>query len=75
MEALRQDGFTGRLVLITKEPSLPYDRPKLSKALSSSAVEIRLRNPAFYEEADIEVCTRILPMKTISKQCFCSARS
>ncbi len=56
MEALRQDGFTGRLVLITKEPSLPYDRPKLSKALSSSAVEIRLRNPAFYEEADIEVC-------------------
>src|SRR5882672_12389712 len=30
-QTLREDGFTGRLVLITRENHLPYDRPNLSK--------------------------------------------
>ncbi len=30
-EALRQDGFHGRIVMITKESHLPYDRTQLSK--------------------------------------------
>jgi 3-phenylpropionate/trans-cinnamate dioxygenase ferredoxin reductase subunit len=30
-EALRREGFTGRLVLVGAEPHLPYDRPPLSK--------------------------------------------
>ena len=30
-EALRTDGFTGRVTLIGAEPHLPYDRPPLSK--------------------------------------------
>ena len=30
-QTIREDGFTGRLVLITRENHLPYDRPNLSK--------------------------------------------
>ncbi len=30
---LREDGFSGRIVLIGDEPHLPYERPPLSKAL------------------------------------------
>jgi 3-phenylpropionate/trans-cinnamate dioxygenase ferredoxin reductase subunit len=30
-EALRADGFVGKLVLVGNEPHLPYDRPPLSK--------------------------------------------
>ncbi len=45
--------------MISKEPSLPYDRPKLSKSLTSSADEIRLRNPAYFEQADVEIMTEV----------------
>jgi NADPH-dependent 2,4-dienoyl-CoA reductase/sulfur reductase-like enzyme len=31
VETLRQQGYDGRLVLVGAEPSLPYDRPPLSK--------------------------------------------
>ncbi|MEU5537541.1 FAD/NAD(P)-binding oxidoreductase [Streptomyces sp. NPDC020362] len=34
-EALRDEGFTGRLTLIGDEPHAPYDRPPLSKAVLS----------------------------------------
>ncbi|XP_025093063.1 apoptosis-inducing factor 3-like isoform X2 [Pomacea canaliculata] len=53
-ETLRQEGFTGRILVITKENNLPYDRPKLSKAMSSSAEAIALRKKEFYDEYGIE---------------------
>src|SRR5271168_4615324 len=31
--ALREGGFSGRIVLIGDEPELPYDRPPLSKSV------------------------------------------
>ncbi|MFF4603229.1 NAD(P)/FAD-dependent oxidoreductase [Streptomyces sp. NPDC001339] len=34
-EALRDEGFTGELILIGEEPHEPYDRPPLSKAVLS----------------------------------------
>ena len=30
-ETLRQEGFKGRVILVSRENELPYDRPKLSK--------------------------------------------
>lgn len=54
-ETLRQEGFTGRVVLITQESNLPYDRPKLSKAMDIDPQKIMLRSEDFYEAGDIEV--------------------
>ncbi|MCL4422593.1 MAG: FAD-dependent oxidoreductase [Actinobacteria bacterium] len=36
-EALRQDGFTGRIVMVGEECHLPYDRPPLSKQFLARA--------------------------------------
>lgn len=38
VETLRKEGFKGRIVLVSRENDLPYDRPKLSK-VSFSGVE------------------------------------
>jgi len=37
-EALRADGFDGRLTIVGDEPYLPYDRPPLSKAVLAGKV-------------------------------------
>lgn len=58
IEKLRQEGYDGRLILITKDSYLPYDRTKLSKALNSEATSILLRSQQFYESGDIEVLTK-----------------
>lgn len=55
VETLRQEGFTGKLILITREKHLPYDRPKLSKALDAKAEDLYLRNQDFFKCADITV--------------------
>jgi len=54
-ETLRNEGFTGRIVLISKEPHLPYDRIKLSKAMTASVESILLRPESFYKERNIEL--------------------
>lgn len=56
-EALRRDGFDGRIVLVGAEPHLPYDRPPLSKQLLAGAWEppdLALRR-ADYDELDAEL--------------------
>ncbi len=53
VESLRQEGFTGEIVLIGEEPYKPYQRPPLSKKfLAGEMAEERLmvRNDAFYEK-------------------------
>lgn len=58
VEALREAGFAGRVVLITQESSLPYDRPNCSKDYLQGEVEeewMPLRSEAFYAERGIEV--------------------
>eukprot|EP00812_Abedinium_dasypus_P010283 NODE_390_length_1605_cov_132.142581.p2 GENE.NODE_390_length_1605_cov_132.142581~~NODE_390_length_1605_cov_132.142581.p2 ORF type:complete len:467 (-),score=153.66 NODE_390_length_1605_cov_132.142581:187-1587(-) len=54
-EVLRQEGFGGRIVMITAEPHLPYDRVVLSKDVSKTAASVRLRDEAFFETHAIEV--------------------
>ncbi|XP_077150581.1 apoptosis-inducing factor 3-like [Ranitomeya variabilis] len=54
-ETLRQEGYMGRIVLVTRERHIPYDRTKLSKAMNAKAVEIYLRPIEFYKEHDLEV--------------------
>ncbi|KAJ3217395.1 hypothetical protein HDU67_007978 [Dinochytrium kinnereticum] len=54
-ESLRQEGFTGRIILVSREPYLPIDRPKLSKALKVDATKIQLRDEEHFKKLDIEV--------------------
>ncbi|CAG7818905.1 unnamed protein product [Allacma fusca] len=54
-QTLRQEQFPGRIVLVTKDKMLPYDRPKLSKAPGSKWDEIKLRDPDFFHRYDIEI--------------------
>ncbi len=58
-EALRQDGFHGRIVMITKETHLPYDRTQLSKGYikNPDSKHPILRSEDFYKDYDIEVLT------------------
>lgn len=59
-EALRTEGYRGRIVLVTKETRPPYDRTQLSKGyLTGDAGDdaLRLRDGAFYESHGIEVWT------------------
>ncbi|CAL4157356.1 unnamed protein product, partial [Meganyctiphanes norvegica] len=55
VETLRSEGFTGRLLMITNENYIPYDRPKLSKVMDFSAEKLALRSEKFYKEFDIEI--------------------
>lgn len=59
VETLRQEGFTGRIVLVCKENCLPYDRIKLSKAMDSEIHKIEFRAADFYEEYGIETMTGV----------------
>ena len=57
VEALRQECFIGRIVMIGPEEHWPYDRPNLSKDFLAGELEAKwlpLRSPEFYEEHTIE---------------------
>ncbi|MDI9903445.1 FAD-dependent oxidoreductase [Rhodococcus sp. IEGM 1409] len=57
-QALRKEGFGGRIILIGSEPEEPYRRPALSKELLSGKASIdrvRLRPSTFWAEQGIEL--------------------
>jgi NADPH-dependent 2,4-dienoyl-CoA reductase/sulfur reductase-like enzyme/nitrite reductase/ring-hydroxylating ferredoxin subunit len=57
-EELRREGYGGRILMLSADPSVPYDRPNLSKDyLAGNASEewIPLRSPEFYGEHRIEL--------------------
>ncbi|EDS40960.1 disulfide oxidoreductase [Culex quinquefasciatus] len=56
-ETLRQEGFTGRVVMINKEPCLPYDRILVSKTMDFELQKKLLRDEKFYEQNEIETMT------------------
>lgn len=58
VEALRAEGYDGRVTLVGAEPHLPYDRPPLSKELlagRATAEEILLRPAGEYESLGVEL--------------------
>lgn len=58
VETLRQEGFQGRIIMITKESRPPYDRTSLSKSYLQSDSEndpSLLRSDEFYQQHDIEI--------------------
>ena len=57
-QTLREDGFRGRVALVTREDRAPYDRPNLSKDYLQGHAEpewMPLRAEEFYQEHDIEL--------------------
>lgn len=57
-EALRREGYAGKILMLDPEGEIPYDRPNLSKDyLAGNAPEgwIPLHPPDFYEEKRIEL--------------------
>jgi apoptosis-inducing factor 3 len=59
-QRLRLDGFRGRLVLVSDEDRVPYDRTKLSKpflAGQQDESQLPLRDAAFWDQQGIERVT------------------
>ena len=57
-QTLREENFTGRIVVISSDDRLPYDRPNLSKDYLQGHAEpawMPLRPEGFYSDHDIEV--------------------
>jgi 3-phenylpropionate/trans-cinnamate dioxygenase ferredoxin reductase component len=57
-EALRMDGYDGRLIVVGDEATAPYERPALSKeylAGTKSEQQLRLRPPEFWVDCEIEL--------------------
>ncbi|GFR86765.1 apoptosis-inducing factor 3-like protein [Elysia marginata] len=69
-ETLRQEGFIGKITLVSMETNLPYDRIKLSKTLSAKAEEIALRKEDFYKDIDTRVLLgkEVTEVDTVGKQ-------
>lgn len=54
--SLRQGGWEGEIVLVGDEPSLPYQRPPLSKTFlrgTTTLEDLLIRGPEFYEKEDV----------------------
>lgn len=59
-EALRQQGYRGRLVMVSQETRPPYDRTALSKGYLGGGTAddaLRLRDGSFFEQHGIELWT------------------
>ena len=59
VDTLRQNGFTGRIVMICKEPVLPYDRIKVSKQMDFDITKTLLRTQQFYDDNHIETMLNV----------------
>eukprot|EP00929_Paragymnodinium_shiwhaense_P042466 TRINITY_DN21972_c0_g1_i2.p1 TRINITY_DN21972_c0_g1~~TRINITY_DN21972_c0_g1_i2.p1 ORF type:complete len:407 (-),score=87.87 TRINITY_DN21972_c0_g1_i2:84-1304(-) len=58
-DSMRQNGYRGRILMLSEEDHLPYDRPVLSKNLvkAGKPEELALRSEEHFENWDIELRT------------------
>uniref|UniRef100_A0A6B2L151 FAD/NAD(P)-binding domain-containing protein n=1 Tax=Arcella intermedia TaxID=1963864 RepID=A0A6B2L151_9EUKA len=63
VDALRTGGYTGRILLIERFNTLPYDRTKLSKAIDSQYQKILLKGEDYFKAAGVEL---ILGVEVVS---------
>ncbi|XP_072518265.1 apoptosis-inducing factor 3 [Salminus brasiliensis] len=54
-EVLRQENYGGRIIMVTRDDLLPYDKTRLSKVMNVHSSSIMLRRIDFYQKYDIEV--------------------
>jgi NADPH-dependent 2,4-dienoyl-CoA reductase/sulfur reductase-like enzyme/nitrite reductase/ring-hydroxylating ferredoxin subunit len=54
-KTLREQEYDGRILIISNDSHLPYDRTKLSKFPGISWEEVKLRSEEWYEYADLEI--------------------
>jgi 3-phenylpropionate/trans-cinnamate dioxygenase ferredoxin reductase component len=55
---LREEGFSGRVVIISREPGVPFGRPPLSKTYLRSEEDLEgwfVRPASWYEEHDVDL--------------------
>jgi 3-phenylpropionate/trans-cinnamate dioxygenase ferredoxin reductase subunit len=65
-QALREAGADGSILLVGREPDLPYDRPPCSKEYlrgERSRAEVLVHSPDWYADNDVEVLTRCSALK------------
>jgi len=63
---LRESGADGSILLVGREPDLPYNRPPCSKEYlqgKESREDVLFRPAAWYEEQQIDALTRVSAMK------------
>jgi 3-phenylpropionate/trans-cinnamate dioxygenase ferredoxin reductase subunit len=61
-QTLREEGYDGRLVILTEEPERPYERPPLSKDYLIGGKErdvIYVHQAGWYDEHDVELRTSV----------------
>ena len=65
--SLRQDGYTGGIVLIGDEPGLPYQRPPLSKGYlkDGNAERLQLKSADFFVKNAITLIAGTAVTKTV----------
>ncbi|XP_063058475.1 apoptosis-inducing factor 3 [Engraulis encrasicolus] len=54
-ETLRQEKYEGRIIMVTRDDLMPYDKTRLSKVMNAESSSIMLRKFEFYHEYDIEM--------------------
>ncbi|XP_036381368.1 apoptosis-inducing factor 3-like [Megalops cyprinoides] len=54
-ETLRQEHYGGRIIMVSRDDLLPYDKTKLSKVMNVESDSILLRRMEFFHKYDIEV--------------------
>ncbi|XP_061596832.1 apoptosis-inducing factor 3 [Cololabis saira] len=57
-ETLRQQTFGGRIIMVSRDELLPYDKTRLSKVMNVESNTIVLRRMEFFHQYDIEVWLR-----------------